>query len=121
VEDRRGDRSTVKCFTCPRERRGDEAGWHFVDVARSRGYGPPRFFVCPRHYGHFAERERGRWTALDAPILADAPVLVAAAVQPAAWADTNLALDAGAPPVDAAPVDAAVAALGLIDTLASDS
>jgi hypothetical protein len=77
--------------------------------------------VCPRHYGHFAERERGRWTALDAPILADAPVRVATAVQPAVWADANRTLDAGAAPVDAAPMNAAVAALGLIDTLAPDS
>jgi hypothetical protein len=91
VEDR-PDRSTVKCFTCPRERRGDEAGWHFVELPRTRAYGPPRIFVCPRHYGHFAERERGRWTELDAP---DVPV--------------------------AAPVGAPVAALALITTLVSDS
>ncbi|HEV2282549.1 MAG TPA: hypothetical protein VGX75_09195 [bacterium] len=104
---------TVKCFTCPRERRGDEAGWHFVDLpARARASGPPRIFVCPRHYGHFAERERGRWTEFGAPTLDAAPVLVATAVQPAAWTDVNGALD-----VNAAPA----AAIGLIDTIASNS
>lgn len=115
MEDRR-DRSTVKCFTCPRERRGDEAGWHFVDVPHARAYGPPRIFVCPRHYGHFAERERGRWTELDAPIPAAAPVLVAGAAQPVARADVSRTLDAADVPV-AAPV----AALALITTLVSDS
>jgi hypothetical protein len=119
VEDRR-DRSTVKCFTCPRERRGDEVGWHFVDVPHTRAYGPPRIFVCPRHYGHFAERERGRWTELDAPILAAAPVLVAGAAQQVARADVSRTLDAADVPV-AAPVPAPVAALALITTLVSDS
>jgi len=123
VEIRRDDRPAVKCFTCPRERRGDETGWYFVDVPDpARAYGPPRIFVCPRHYRHFAERERGRWTEFDAPALveapvpAPAPVLVAAAPQAPAWAAGSRPLD-----VEAAPVDAAVAALGLIDTLISDS
>lgn len=115
MEDR-SDRSTVKCFTCPRERRGDEAGWHFVELPRTRAYGPPRIFVCPRHYGHFAERERGRWTELDAPALAPAPVFVAGAAQPVAHADVSAMLDA----VDV-PVAAPVAALALITTIVSDS
>ena len=102
VEDRQTDRPTVKCFTCPRERRGDEAGWYFVDVPdRARAYGPARIFVCPRHYRHFAERERGRWNEIVA-----VPVAVAVPVVP------------DAPVVGDAPV---LAALGLIDTLASDS
>jgi hypothetical protein len=59
---------TVKCFTCPRERRGEEPGWHFVDIRQgAHAYGPPRIFVCPRHYRDFAERERDRWTRLDPP------------------------------------------------------
>jgi len=68
----RDDRSAVKCFTCPRERLDAEPGWHFVDVPdRARASGPARMFVCPRHYGQFAERERGRWSELaDAPALA---------------------------------------------------
>lgn len=69
---RRDDRPTVKCFTCPRERRGNEPGWHFVDVPdRARARGPSRIFVCPRHYGQFAAHERGRWSDLvDVPVLA---------------------------------------------------
>ncbi len=124
MEARRDDRPAVRCFTCPRERRGHELGWYYVDLPdRARGYGPSRIFVCPRHYRHFAERERGRWTELDAPVFVespvieapvlDAPILVAAAP---AWPDTNPALEA-----DAAASDPAIAALGLIDTLASDS
>jgi hypothetical protein len=68
----REDRPTVKCFTCPREHRDGERGWYFVDVPdRAKAYVPARLFVCPRHYGQFAERERGRWTELvDAPALA---------------------------------------------------
>jgi hypothetical protein len=71
AEGHRDGRSTVKCLTCPRERRDGEPGWHFVDVPdRAKGYGPARIFVCPRHYGQFAERERGRWMELvDAPAL----------------------------------------------------
>jgi hypothetical protein len=72
AEECRDDRPTVKCFTCPRVRRDGEPGWHFVDVPdRTKAYGPARIFVCPRHYGHFAERERGRWMeVIDAPVLA---------------------------------------------------
>jgi hypothetical protein len=66
-----GPQATVKCFTCPRERRGGEPGWHFVDVPdRAKAHGPARIYVCPRHYDQFAERERGRWALLDAPALA---------------------------------------------------
>jgi hypothetical protein len=111
VEDRRDDRPAVKCFTCPRERRGDEGGWYFVDPPdRARAYGPARIFVCPRHYGHFAERERGRWTEV-----AVAPALVPT---PAAeWLD-----------VPRGPAEVAVGALSAValydgepDTLASES
>jgi hypothetical protein len=65
-------RPPVKCFTCPRERGGGEAGWHYVDVPdRAKAFSPARVFVCPRHYGQFASRERGRWRELvDAPAFA---------------------------------------------------
>lgn len=131
MEAKRDDRPAAQCFTCPRERRGNEAGWHYVDLPdRARGYRPSRIFVCPRHYRQFAAVERGRWTELDAPVFVESaalevpavaspvpepPILVAAATAPA-WPDANPALEA-----DAAPPDSAIAALGLIDTLASDS
>jgi hypothetical protein len=72
ADGRSDGRPMVKCFTCPRERSGREPGWHYVDVPdRAKAFGPPRIFVCPRHYGQFASRERGRWSALiDAPALA---------------------------------------------------
>jgi hypothetical protein len=108
---RRDDRQIVKCFTCPRERQGDESGWYFVDVPdRARAYGPARIFVCPRHYRHFAERERGRWIEIiDAPVpvpTLDGPVLAPAPA--AAWPETTVS---------------ALGALeiGVVDTLASES
>lgn len=57
-------RESVKCFTCPRERRGGESGWYFVELEGQARAGPARVFVCPRHYGCFAASERGRWTSL---------------------------------------------------------
>ncbi|HKX17694.1 MAG TPA: hypothetical protein VJT33_06755 [bacterium] len=125
MEDRREDRLAVQCFTCPRERRADEPGWHYVDVpSRARAYGPSRIYVCPRHYRHFAERERGRWIDLDAPVaapvlaaeapVAESPVLVAAAAQSAPWGDATGAVEASA----AGP---AIAAAGLIESVVSDS
>lgn len=103
----RTDRPPVKCFTCPRERRGEEPGWYFVDVPeRARAYGPARIFVCPRHYRHFAERERGRWTEI-------APVLVPGT--PAAWLEVTPTLAA-----DGAPAAAAIAAVGVLDPLVSE-
>lgn len=124
MEDRREDRPAVQCFTCPRERRADEPGWHYVDVpSRARAFGLSRIFVCPRHYRHFAERERGRWTDLDAPVVvpvldgepptAESPVLVAAASQSAAWGDASGSTEtSGAGP--------AIAAAGLIEGAVSD-
>jgi hypothetical protein len=99
----------VKCFTCPRERRGDEPGWYLVDVPdRARAYGPARIYVCPRHYGHFAPQERGRWIEI-----VDVPVRIPAALAPApaaGWLEMN-----------ATPADAAAGALVIIDTLAVDT
>lgn len=124
MEDRREDRPAVQCFTCPRERRADEPGWHYVDVpSRARACGPSRIFVCPRHYRHFAERERGRWTEVDAPVaapvlvaepsIAESPVLVAAAAQSAPWGDASGTAETSA----AGP---AIAAAGLIESAISD-
>ena len=124
MEDRREDRPAVQCFTCPRERRADEPGWHYVDVpSRARAYGPSRVFVCPRHYRHFAERERGRWTDLDAPVVApildaeprrvESPVLVAAPAQSASWGDATRTDEAST----AGP---AIAAAGLVESAVSD-
>ena len=118
---KREERTAVQCFTCPRERRADEPGWHYVEVPeRARSYGPSRMFVCPRHYRHFAEQERGRWTELDAPPVEtppiEVPVLVAAAASTTQWSDANHTLDAGA-----ASAEPAIAALSLIDSLASNS
>ncbi len=135
MEDRRGDRPAVQCFTCPRERRADEPGWYYVDVpGRARAYGPSRIFVCPRHYRHFAERERGRWSELDAPVeapvldapmldapaleppIGERPVLVVAAAPSAPWGDATRIADA-----EASPADPAIAAPGLIESLVSNS
>ena len=72
ADGRRDGRPMVKCFTCPRERRCGESGWHYVDVPdRAKAFSPARIFVCPRHYGQFASRERRRWSELiDASALA---------------------------------------------------
>ncbi len=55
----------ARCFKCPRERRGDDPGWYFMDVPDRRG-GPGRFrvYVCPRDFVQFALPERVRWTPL---------------------------------------------------------
>ena len=101
------DRSPVKCFTCPRERRGEEPGWYFVDVPeRARRYSPARIFVCPRHYRNFAERERGRWTEI-------APVLVPSS--PAPWLEVTPTLAA-----DGASATAVIAAVGVLNPLVSE-
>jgi len=99
VEHRPNDRPTVKCFTCPRERRGDERGWYFVDVPdRARAYGPARIFVCPRHYGHFAERERGRWIEIvEVPTFVPTPVVEWSRPDVAVAAVTAVALYDGEP------------------------
>lgn len=53
----------VRCFKCPKERRGSEPGWYFTDVQDRRGgLGWLRVFVCPRDYAQFADPERPRWT-----------------------------------------------------------
>ncbi len=114
AECRRDDRPAVKCFTCPRERRGDEAGWYLVDVPdRARAYGPARIYVCPRHYGQFAPRERGRWTEI-----VDVPALVPTVLAPApaaGWLELNRT------PAEATGTLAVVDTLGVVDTLASES
>jgi hypothetical protein len=73
-EQGRGYEAPVKCLTCPRERRADEPGWHYLDVPdRMHASGPLRVYVCPRHYGHFAGFERARWSILVDPQPAAAP------------------------------------------------
>jgi hypothetical protein len=67
-EQGRGYEAPVTCFTCPRERRVDEPGWHYLDVPdRTHASGPLRVYVCPRHYGHFAGSERARWNLVADP------------------------------------------------------
>jgi len=69
-----GTNGLARCFKCPKERRGDDAGWHFMDIHDRRG-GPCRFrvYVCPRDYLLFAVSERIRWS----------PILGARADEPA--------------------------------------
>ena len=116
AEHRRDDRPPVKCFTCPRERRGAEPGWYLVDVPdRARAYGPARIYVCPRHYGHFAQQERGRWTEiLDVPALVPIP-LVPIPLVPTPLAPTPAP---GWLEMNRTPADATAGALAVIDTLA---
>ena len=104
----------VKCFTCPRERRGDEPGWYLVDVPdRARAYGPARIYVCPRHYGHFAQQERGRWTEIvDVPVLVPTPIVPPPA---AGWLEMNRT------PEPTASALAVIDSLAVVDTLASES
>ena len=54
----------IRCFKCPKERRGSDPGWYFTDVQdrRGGGLGWVRVYVCPRDYAQFAEPERPRWT-----------------------------------------------------------
>jgi hypothetical protein len=56
----------VRCFKCPKERRGSDPGWYFTDVQdrRGGGLGWLRVYVCPRDYASFAESERPRWTSV---------------------------------------------------------
>ncbi|HEV2439060.1 MAG TPA: hypothetical protein VGX97_03265 [bacterium] len=78
---------------------------------RARAYGPARTFVCPRHYGHFAERERGRWTEL-----VEVPTFVPTTVVEWSRPDVTVAAVAAVAPV------AAVALYdGEPDSLASES
>jgi len=69
--------------------------------------------VCPRHYGHFAPQERGRWTEIVA-----APVLVPTTLAPApaaGWLGLN------GTPAEAPAALAVIETLGVVDTLASES
>lgn len=123
----RDDRPAVKCFTCPRERRGDESGWYFVDVPdRARAYGPARIFVCPRHYRYFAERERGRWIELvETPVAAEVPAPVAALVPAEVSMPAEPLVLVATPALVAAPAlvpaETTVVALAAADALTSDS
>ncbi|MHB8733288.1 MAG: hypothetical protein ACYDAB_16075 [bacterium] len=63
-------RSVARCFRCPQERRGEQAGWHFFNVpGRSRLRVQMRIYVCPLHYAQFAGGERVRWAPLTTPAL----------------------------------------------------
>jgi hypothetical protein len=55
----------IRCFKCPKERRGDDPGWYFMDLHdRHTGIARLRVYVCPRDYLLFAESERVRWTPI---------------------------------------------------------
>ncbi len=74
----------ARCFKCPKERHGGDAGWYFMDVHDRRGgIARVRVYVCPRDYVLFAQSERSRWTpVLDGPEPggpADQPALPAVA------------------------------------------
>jgi hypothetical protein len=67
--------SVARCFRCPQERRGGQAGWHFLDVPdRGRWRLQMRVYVCPLHYAQFAGSERARWTPLPPSSVGPAPV-----------------------------------------------
>ncbi len=69
----------VQCFKCPKERRGTDPGWYFIDLPDRSGSGEWfRVFVCPRDYRQFAAAEQARWMPLgeepaDAPVLGPLP------------------------------------------------
>lgn len=53
----------IRCFKCPKERRGDDPGWYFMDLHdRRTGIARLRVYVCPRDYLPFAGSERTRWS-----------------------------------------------------------
>ncbi len=80
--------AVTRCFKCPKERCGDDAGWHFMDIQDYRG-GPCRFrvYVCPRDYLQFAAFERNRWI----------PIKAGAKDEPAADASVLPLLPVGGP------------------------
>ncbi len=66
-----GGHGVTRCFKCPKERRGNDPDWHFMDIQDRRGRLVRfRIYVCPRDYVQFAATERIRWMAVSAEVQA---------------------------------------------------